>query len=471
MKKENMKKENKKIKCKVGECSEGETAVKKVGEMLDQVSSFGDNFLSQFGNLGQISDDGTCGDSFHVCNDQCIWRNISCNGKCPPPRKVDFWDTADDYVDCNGKCINPRDQCEGKCNDERNNFPCPNSTTQCMEKAGLCDGFPDCSSGGDESEEYCNKCPGMFNCTECLHSHPFQCKKEQKCLKAELFCNGNKDCIDGSDETDCDECPGLYNCWGTYICKNDMCVPKSGRSSCYEQMQMCDGKCISEKTACGGKCKNSNHRVCGDKCVVSWSKEQECDGACIHLESQYKNNSKWTSPCEGKCPYGFKCHDGSACLTIGAECDGIKDCIDGSDEDKEFCEACGKYIPYGRQPGEEFSCLTEPQYGRCDDKKNYYLCGDKCILKTQFCQTTKSCFTKNNSDKKEYDDFNCDDQTCVDGQLRCNGVKDCKNGKDEENCPDCTKRHGAWTCGDQVQCKDTPCDINKAEDEDDYYYD
>ena len=31
--------------------------------------------------------------------------------------------------------------------------------------------------------------------------------------------------------------------------------------------------------------------------------------------------------------------------------------------------------------------------------------------------------------------------------MRCNGVEDCRNGKDEEGCPDCSER---WGCGKKV---------------------
>ena len=45
-------------------------------------------------------------------------------------------------------------------------------------------------------------------------------------------------------------------------------------------------------------------------------------------------------PCENKCLTGFKCEDGSGCLMLGRECNGRKDCPDGSDEDEAFCQTC-----------------------------------------------------------------------------------------------------------------------------------
>ena len=91
-------------------------------------------------------------------------------------------------------------------------FQCFNGTSRdgayCVNLSAKCDSERDCSDGSDET-----------NCEEehCLDN--FQCMSGQ-CLKRHLVCNGIKDCGDGSDEIECE----------TWSCKFDEFRCPSGKS-------------------------------------------------------------------------------------------------------------------------------------------------------------------------------------------------------------------------------------------------
>ncbi|KAF0985333.1 hypothetical protein HZS_6483 [Henneguya salminicola] len=62
----------------------------------------------------------------------------------------------------------------------------------CYELYRRCDGFNDCLDGTDESN--CEK-PDF-----CLKPDIFECDFMQKCISINDYCDGKKDCADNSDE-------------------------------------------------------------------------------------------------------------------------------------------------------------------------------------------------------------------------------------------------------------------------------
>lgn len=86
-------------------------------------------------------------------------------------------------------------------------FLCDNNAV-CLPKFMRCDGKPQCLDGSDE--ENCNYTLGVTYIPvpplkKTCEEREFACKNGYQCIRHSFVCDGQDDCIDGSDEAGCGE--------------------------------------------------------------------------------------------------------------------------------------------------------------------------------------------------------------------------------------------------------------------------
>uniref|UniRef100_A0A0N4ZC09 Very low-density lipoprotein receptor n=1 Tax=Parastrongyloides trichosuri TaxID=131310 RepID=A0A0N4ZC09_PARTI len=311
-------------------------------------------------------------------------------------------------------------------------------------------------------------------------SDSFHCVSDELCIPRSWQCDGDKDCVDGTDEENCFnhtktesicdhntefhcskstasrygdspmailtklshspralECiPKNYACDGHIDCENGEDEENCAELTCSSGSFKCPQTPTDKAT-----CVPNAWRCDGSQDCIDGSDEKNCLTTSNCLESQFKCETgsqciykKWVCDGENDCNDGsdeknctitcdtsthFQCKDGSRCLPHHLKCDGDADCTDHSDE-----HDCSIFKPsHSKDCGvDEFKCGGNT----------------RCISLTWRCDGDVDC--ADGSDEKGCDEKICSvnqkkcDNVCKEKELWCNGVVDCNDGEDEAHC-------------------------------------
>ncbi|XP_071323032.1 low-density lipoprotein receptor-related protein 2 isoform X2 [Trachinotus anak] len=190
----------------------------------------------------------------------------------------------------------------------------------CIPDVWRCDGDGDCLDGSDEMD--CNARPGSSECP----AGQFPCVDSVGCVDASARCDGQNQCPTGSDEENCTTDDGCLD--SDWTCRNHMCIPKelhcNGLNDCMdnsdeEECGLCvegstrcpDRTCLSPEERCDGQihCSDGSDEpiTCGRICSMN-------NGGCSHVCV----DEPWGALCA--CPVGYKLS------ANGAVCEDLDEC-------------------------------------------------------------------------------------------------------------------------------------------------
>ncbi|XP_071874841.1 terribly reduced optic lobes isoform X20 [Bombus fervidus] len=395
-----------------------------------------------------------CGEAQFRCTDgRCIGYELQCNG-------VEECSDGSDERDCERECTPTQFKCV--------------TGNKCIEGVYRCDGHPDCPDQSDEdcaNETITHATPPISHAwpgetterpRECDPSKEMRCKDGQ-CILLRRKCDNIFDCLDGSDEHDCGVCTPAE-----WKCASGECIAEIER--CDNVTHCADG---SDEIGCVSECPGGMFRCNDGLCLDS---KRRCDGR------QHCKDGSDEINCQ--CPNGERPCDNGVCINKNFFCDNNIDCHDGSDE-----RDCDNVVtPPAECRADEFTCRDGtciPQSAVCDRRpdcpheddeanchqgcgKDQFQCANgNCIRADQQCNNFIDC--------DDGSDENCDhnvllgssscphgyiactrDKDCVPQSSLCNGVPECRDRSDEENCYGESRRLNLKTYPSEQLIKENP---------------
>ncbi|KRF94150.1 uncharacterized protein Dmoj_GI15893, isoform C [Drosophila mojavensis] len=415
-----------------------------------------------------------CTDEEFKCDDTCLPLQMRCDGQTQcrdqtdeagcPPKDIEQPDIDQDQdqdqeneheqePDRDREQDRPRipDSPPQECN--ANEYRCRNG--KCIDNSKVCNYVVDCADGEDEGDDCPAACSGM----------EYQCRDGTRCISVSQQCDGHADCSDADDEEQCDgsgydadQC--LYN---EFRCRNGECIPM--RQVCdniydcndYTDEEDCDPNDIGNNIDDDVIDRDGIIRQYGDHRhpppAPGRDNERNRHNDGLHkldaeeYELYYPQDhyAKATpqKPCDAD---HFKCQN-NVCIPIRLRCDGFHHCNDRSDE-----ADCDRYRPptttrrpvtlaptrypwvtYGPAPLERLTTAAPPLFR---------------VTPAATRPTTNPIpiTTRGVASSCASDQFRCRDGNCVSQDDVCNGIRQCMDGSDEENCDILQCQHNQFRC-------------------------
>lgn len=278
----------------------------------------------------------------------------------------------------------------------------------------VCDGQKDCIDGSDES----SLPDGPCNCAT-LGEQGFECDTNL-CVNKTNVCDGIENCPNGRDEAHCytSTCaPDKFQCHNS-----KRCIPQSW--VCDHNTDCADGSDESDCSDC------AEFLCINKKCIPT---EQLCDG--VNNCGDNSDETECTQECRKDEHYCMP----KGCITKSQICDGIVDCFDASDELMN-CERANSTIEKAVKLNINVTCA--PHEFHCHN-------GFECVSQSVFCDGFGDCLDQsdelncstirirptvyvNESDDCVHPDRICRlTGRCIHVHQLCDGRTDCPDGSDE----------------------------------------